>query len=74
MYFKGKNKIHNLSFITVHAATDRKDELEEEGFYQKIESIWWVVSNDIKVLIKVLKFQNQERRNLLRIGRKTAYM
>jgi len=39
MYFKGKNKIHNLSFITVHAATDRKDELEEEGFYQKIESI-----------------------------------
>jgi hypothetical protein len=39
MYFKDKNKIGNLSFINVHAPTDKKDEIEKEDFYQKIESM-----------------------------------
>ena len=32
-----KTKFHNLSFINVHAPTEEKEEIEKEGFYQKVE-------------------------------------
>jgi hypothetical protein len=40
MYFKDKNNIHNLSFINVHSPTDKKDKIEKEVFYQKIEEAY----------------------------------
>ena len=43
-------KFHNLSLINVHVATEGKEELAKEAFYQKIEEVYdSYPSNDIKI-------------------------
>ena len=51
-----KTKFHNLSFINVHAPTEEKEEIEKEGFYQKVEEVYdSCPSNDIKIVLGDLK-------------------
>jgi hypothetical protein len=42
-----KTKLPNLSLINVHTATEEKEELEKEDFYQKVEEVF-----DLKIIYK----------------------
>jgi hypothetical protein len=47
-----KTKFQNLSFVKVHAATEGKEELEKEAFYQKEEEVYNSChSSDIKIVL-----------------------
>jgi hypothetical protein len=47
-----KTKFHNLSFISMHAPTGEKEEIEKEVFYQKVEDVYdSCPSNDIKIVL-----------------------
>jgi hypothetical protein len=47
-----KTKFLNLSCINLHDPTEKKDEIEKEGFHQKLEEVYNICpSNDIKILL-----------------------
>jgi exonuclease III len=47
-----KTKLHNTSFINVHAPTEEKEEIQKEAFYQKVEEVYDACpSSDINIML-----------------------